>query len=207
MPQSTVQERFEVLLARARGGDPQALGQVLESFRPFLGFLADDGLGADLRAKVEASDLVQKTFLDAQQDFARFEGASPGELQAWLEKILRHNLADCGRFWRRSEKRKIGREVPLQTDSREIDVVGDDTTPSKRAIGTEEKKALDEALKRLPQDYRRIILLRYQDRMGFDDIAAVMDRSVEAARKLWGRAVLHLQKEMRDAGWNSRSRG
>lgn len=204
MPPSTL-ERFAELLELARGGDAVALGKVLDSYRAFLGMVAADELATDLQAKVDPSDLVQKTFMDAQQGFHQFEGKSPWELQAWLEKMLHHNLMDCGKFWRRTEKRAIAREIPLETDSRQIDVVGEDTTPSKQAISTEEKNALDAALARLPADHRQVILLRYQDRVEFEDIAAVMERSVEAVRKLWGRAVLLLQKELREAGWHSKS--
>lgn len=204
MPPSSL-DRFSELLELARGGDAAALGKVLESYRVILGMLAAEELATDLQAKVDASDLVQKTFLDAQQGFHQFEGKSPRELQAWLEKMLHHNLMDCGKFWRRAEKRAIAREIPLETDSRQIDVVGEDTTPSKQAISTEEKKALDAALARLPADHRQVILLRYQDRVEFEDIAAVLDRSVEAVRKLWGRAVILLQKELREAGWHSKS--
>ena len=49
---------------------------------------------------------------------------------------------------------------------------------------------------RLPEDYRAILRLRYDDGLSFDDIAARMGRTPEAARKLWARAVARLQQEM-----------
>ncbi len=100
-------------LEAARAGDHQALGQVLESCRAYLLAVAERGLDADLAAKGGASDLVQETLLGAYRDIEAFQGRSRGELLAWLRRILRNNLADQRRQYRGTQKRRIGRELPL----------------------------------------------------------------------------------------------
>jgi RNA polymerase sigma-70 factor (ECF subfamily) len=87
----------EELLARARAGGPQALGPLLERYRPYLTVLARVQLGRRLRGKTDAADLVQETFLEAHRDFAGFRGATANEFQAWLRTVLARNLANTVR--------------------------------------------------------------------------------------------------------------
>src|SRR5215472_3181235 len=96
-------------LARARAGDREALGRALEVCRRYLLLIAERQLDDDLRAKGGASDLVQETFLEAQRDFARFEGTSPEELRAWLRQVLLHNVGAFTRRYRGTTKRAVGR--------------------------------------------------------------------------------------------------
>src|SRR5205823_5326264 len=67
-------------LPAARAGSSEALGEILEACRGYLLLLAQEELDPGLQAKGGASDLVQQTFMEAQQDFARFQGDSEGAL-------------------------------------------------------------------------------------------------------------------------------
>jgi RNA polymerase sigma-70 factor (ECF subfamily) len=194
-------DEFAGWLAAARAGSSEALGRVLEACRGYLLLVAGEDLDPDLRAKGGASDLVQQTFLEAQGAFGRFRGDSEDELLAWLRQLLRNNLIDFTRQYRATAKRGVDREVPLaggDTPSRasDVGVPADTPSPSGHAMARERDDALRAALDRLPEDYRAILRLRYEDGLGFDAIATRLGRSAEAARKLWARAVARLQQEM-----------
>jgi RNA polymerase sigma-70 factor, ECF subfamily len=191
-------DQFACWLRAARAGDADALGRLLESCRHYLQLIAGRELANDLQAKVGASDLVQETFLEAQRGFARFQGQTAGELAVWLERVLLHNLTDCARHYRAAAKRRLDREVPLEATDRvaEQDLPVDSLTPSKQAIAQEQEDRLLRALERLPHDYRQAILLRHQQGRSFEEVGRRLGRSPEAARKLWGRAVVLLQKEL-----------
>jgi RNA polymerase sigma-70 factor (ECF subfamily) len=187
-------------LPAARAGSPEALGQALEACRNYLLLIADQELDQDVRAKGGASDLVQETFLEAQRDFAAFHGDSPAELRAWLRRLLLNNLANFTRGFRATAKRQIAREVPLDAGSSSVDRAGalaaDAPSPSGEAMAKEQAEALDRALQRLPPDYRRVITLRHQEQRSFEDIGNLMQRSPNAARMLWLRAVERLRREL-----------
>jgi len=104
------------LLAAARSGSRESLGKLLETCRNYLSLVAQREIDSDLRAKGGASDLVQETFLEAQRDFARFQGCSEDELLAWLRQILLHNVANFTRRYRDTRKREVSREVPILAD-------------------------------------------------------------------------------------------
>jgi RNA polymerase sigma-70 factor (ECF subfamily) len=189
---------FEGLLAEARVGSAQALGQVLEACRGYLVLVAGRQLDPDLRAKGGASDLVQETFLEAHRDFGRFAGTGETELLAWLRQILLNNLANFTRRYLATDKRAVARETTLKSDhSSEArpEPAAPTPSPSGEAMAREEAQALQRALERLPEDYRRVVQLRYQEERSFEEIGQLIDRSPEAARKLWARAMERLRQE------------
>src|SRR5438128_1295714 len=119
------------ILAAARAGSHQALGQALENCRPYLLRVAQDEIDPELRAKGGASDLVQETFLDAQRLFARFRGASEVEWLAWLRQLLLHNVGDFARRFRGTGKRNLGREAAHHASQPGLDrLPADGSTPS-----------------------------------------------------------------------------
>jgi RNA polymerase sigma-70 factor (ECF subfamily) len=191
----------ESLIAAARGGSPAALGELLEAWRDYLLLLANRELDSVLRPKGGASDLVQETFLEAQQDFHRFAGATEGEWVGWLRTILEHNVANFRRGYLATEKRDITREVPFRTiGDRDsycgLQFVGDTQSPSQCALANEQVSRLELVLARLPELQRRIIELRHREGLCFAEIGRLTDRSAEAARKLWSRAIKRLANEM-----------
>src|SRR5262245_18852231 len=68
------------LLNRARAGDAQARGELLDLYRSYLRLLARTQMGSSLRGRLEPSDLVQDAMLDAHRDFSAFAGQSEREL-------------------------------------------------------------------------------------------------------------------------------
>src|SRR5437899_12573408 len=68
------------LVCLARAGNGLALGQLLEQYRNYLVMLARLQIGRRLQGKVDASDLVQETFLEAYRDFGQFRGSTEQEL-------------------------------------------------------------------------------------------------------------------------------
>jgi RNA polymerase sigma-70 factor (ECF subfamily) len=189
------------LLADARAGSPEALGHALDACRRYLLLVAEKELGGDLRAKAGASDLVQDTFVEAQRDFGRFQGKSRGELRLWLRRILLNNVGNFARQYRAAAKRAVTREVGLAGIGAPGDAAGDPAgstaSPSRRLVAHEDAEALRAAVERLPDDYRRVIELRYYRLLAFDQIGQEMGRSPEAARKLWVRAMDCLREEWR----------
>jgi RNA polymerase sigma-70 factor (ECF subfamily) len=185
-------------LPEARAGSSEALGQVLEACRGYLLVIAEQELEPMLKAKGGASDLVQQTFLEAQRDFAGFQGSTHEALLAWMRRLLLNNLANFRRDYRRN-KRQVTREVALpsgDSSRREGGLRAGTPTPSIAAMRNEQTEALERALARLPEDYASVIRLRYQEERSIEEIAVLMRRSQNAVRKLWSRAIERLQQEL-----------
>ena len=69
-------------------------------------------------------------------------------------------------------------------------------TPSVAAVSAEQAQRLRAAIDRLPDDYRRVLALRYSDGLAFDEVGRRLGRSADAARMLWARAVERLKHEL-----------
>ena len=187
-------------LPAARAGSPEALGQALEACRDYLLRIAEGELGSDLQAKGGASDLVQGTMLDAIRGFAHFQGNTQAELLQWLRRLLLNNLADFTRQYRDTAKRQIGQEVRLEGDDSSAERGGGLAaawlSPSGEAMAHEQAEAIRHAVERLPDDYRRVLVLRYQEERSFEEIGDLLGLTANAARKLLLRAVERVQREL-----------
>src|SRR6478752_2188782 len=76
------------LLSRARGGDPAALGSLLDAYRQYLSLLARTQIGRRLQGKADPSDLVQEVCLEAHRHIEDFRGTTTAEFTAWIRVIL-----------------------------------------------------------------------------------------------------------------------
>ena len=188
------------LIREARAGSSEALGRLFEGCRRYLLQVAGDDLDPRLQAKGGASDIVQETFLEAQRDFRAFAGDSEQELLAWLRLHLQYRLAKFRRTYRQTAKRAVRREVPIDGGGVSFSPVipaARQLSPSDVVAGKESDHLLRQALERLPDEYRRVIQLRYRGNLSFEQIGIALGRTPNAARKLWARAVERLKRDLR----------
>ncbi len=193
----------EELLGRARAGDVEAFGDLLAQYRNYARLLARTLIGTTLRLRLDPSDLVQETFLEAHRDFPRFEGSSEREVVAWLRRILVRNLADQARRQKaglRDYRRQESLEAVLERSGARMQhmIASTASSPSAAASQREQAVLLADALAALPADYREVIILRNLERLRFDEIAARMNRSPGAVRMLWTRALERLSVALED---------
>jgi RNA polymerase sigma-70 factor (ECF subfamily) len=195
---------LERQLRLARAGDGTALGQLLEAYRNYLVVLARVQIGRRLQGKIDASDVVQETFLKAHRHFGQFRGQSQKELAGWLRQILVSHLINLVRHYHGSRRRDLRLErdlaVELDQSSRDLDraLFARQSTPSQKASHREQAVLLADALSRLSEDYRDVIILRHLEGLPFTEVAARMGRSLDSVDKLWVRALGRLRRLMRD---------
>src|SRR5947208_6570150 len=189
----------EQFLGLAREGSGPALGQLLELYRNYLSLLARLQIGQRLQGKVDASDLVQETFLKAHRDFARFRGTTEAEWVSWLRQILACNVAHLVRRFCGTGCRDVRLERALVDElnqsSRVLDqsLVAPQSSPSQRAARREQAVLLAGALARLPEDYREVIVLSHLEGLSFPEVARRMGRTLNSVKNLWARALARLR--------------
>jgi RNA polymerase sigma-70 factor (ECF subfamily) len=194
-------ESVSALIEGARRGDAQARDRLFALCRTYLGFLARSQVESSLRMKVDASDLVQETMLEAFRDFGRFAGSSQEEWLAWLRRILAHNAADFVRRYRGTAKRQARREVPLRAGGASTlahgvpEPAAPSATPSQEFLRLDAQLRMSAAMAQLAPDYQEVLVLRNLERLPFAEVAQRMGRSRPAVQMLWMRAI----KKMQDA--------
>ena len=184
-----------LLLARARAGDAAALGQLLELYRNYLRLIARSMMGAALGLKLEASDLVQETFLKAHRQFA---DSSPGGRRPSSLPGAAAWISSCGRSPTRrgtiapgvrSRRREVAaggharRPRPAAYRCCASRRLADSLpSPSSMAVRRERSVLLADALEKLPADYRTVFVLRNIEHIPFNEIAIRLGRSATGAR-------------------------
>src|SRR5262245_11712343 len=154
------------LVEQALQGDREALGRLLETQRAALHRLAQRQLQGRIAVRLDASDVIQQTFLEAHRSFPQFAGQETRELSAWLERILDHKVAGAIRDHALLQKRSVSRERSLDDSqgglaSLKQQLDGGHSTPSQKAMQGEEAERLARALTALPDDQREAVRLRH----------------------------------------------
>jgi len=181
-------------LQQARDGDSDALGALLDEFRPYLKLLAQRAMDGRLAGRVDSSDVVQQTYLSAVRKFDEFTGDDADALAGWLQLIHERNLIDTARKHLEAEKRAVGREETV-IESEPLDDV-ELTSPSQRLMRGESAVRLARALVFLPDDQHEAVRLRHLDGWSLEKIAERMDRSKRAVAGLLYRGLENLRDRL-----------
>jgi len=185
------------LLARARAGDRQALGELLENNRDYLRNLADRLLDDRMGRRIDASDLVQQTCLSVHKQIGEFVGKDAAQFLAWMRQIHERNIRNAVRDQLHAEKRAIGREEAVaDVDAHAIQ----QTSPSQHVARREESAQLATAISHLVEDEREALRRRYLEGESVAEIAKAMGLSKDALGRLFKRAMKNVKRHLRDDG-------
>jgi len=189
--------RLKHLLDQARRGDLGARDRLFQSCRNYIAIIARARMESWMKAKFDASDLVQQTLLDAHRGLNQFQGKNDAEWLAWLKQILENNAKDVIRHYR-TDKRQAGLEAGQgdgESFNRMDGIAGDSlSTPSQVLMAHEREIAVATAMATLTEDHQTVIQLRSLQRLPFEDVAERMNRSRPAVQMLWMRAIQKLEE-------------
>ena len=137
----------------------------------------------------EADDLVQETYLRAFRFSHRFQ---PGtHLRAWLFQILRNTFLT---FYRLRE-----REAAIAEDGvPDWDVPMFHEAPEEDSRAMEAHTDLERAMRRLPEDFRTVLLLAEVEGMPLEEVARVMACPVGTVKSRIFRAKERLRTLLTD---------
>ena len=196
--QSFVDENEAWLLdriERARSGDESALGELMAFYRNYLLQIAKADMGQQLNGKVSASDVVQESLVKVGQNIERFRGQSISEFKIWIRRIILNKANDARRIHLGAKSRDARREHRIGDSAMPIPQLQDvQPTPFTELALKEKTVLVRQLLDSLSEKDAEVIRLRNWQAMTFEQIGEQMEMTADAARKLWYRAVIRLQK-------------
>ena len=188
-------QQSSLLFTQARGGSREAIDAIFKRYGDRLHALIRLRLGPDLRRRLESRDILQATLLKAFVGIERFDGSGTRSLMAWMGTIAQAEICDQADFYRR-KKRDSGRDTTL--DFKAEGVVERIRSETSRLQLKEDARRLEQAIDALAEAHREVILLRSFEELSFREVGERLNKSPDAARMLFARAMAALTLQMRE---------
>jgi RNA polymerase sigma-70 factor (ECF subfamily) len=188
---SASSEQDRKWVREALGGNQGAYGQLVQKYeRPLYFHLRKLTRGGE-----DLNDLVQESFIKA---FGALESYAPTyAFSTWLYRIATNHTID---YLRKKRLKTVSIDKPVQTRDGEMTIdVPDETYRPDRHIVTDQRNTLiQEAIDALPPKYNRVIVMRHQQEMSYDEIAEALGAPLGTVKAHIFRARELLNKYLRD---------
>jgi RNA polymerase sigma-70 factor, ECF subfamily len=203
-------EETQKLLQLARGGDQTAFEDIFRRHRAKLRRTIALRMDRRVAARIDASDVVQDTYLEAFRRLPKFLEQGQMPFYLWLCWIAREKVLAMHRRHLGADKRAVGHEappMPADTSATFVSAViaGREPSPSQALANSELAERLRRGLEQLDSDERDLILWRHFEQLSARETAQVLQISEAAASKRYIRAVEKLRMILVDLGVESRA--
>lgn len=191
---------LEALLGQATQGDMEACEELLRLYRPYLRLVAGRQMPHMLRKRMDGSDIVQQTMIDAVRGLPEFRGRSEPQFTAWMMKLLERNILQGVR-----NQTSGKRDVRLEQEWNDADgsaqmiwqsLSGGGSSPTNNVVRGEAALHLAMALDKLPDDQRTAVEMRYIEQQSLQAVAEEMGRTIGSVAGLIRRGVECLQTQL-----------
>jgi RNA polymerase sigma-70 factor (ECF subfamily) len=187
----------QALLEQAAAGDPKACERLLRRHRPKLVEFVGAHLDPLLRARLDASDVVQEAQMEVSRRLPDFLSRRPMPFRLWLRKTAYERLLMLRRQHVQAARRSVRREVQLPDRSSLVlaqNLVDPAGAPNLRMDQQEAARRMQQALGRLAEADREVLLMRHYEELSYEEIGCILDIEAATARKRAGRALVRLHK-------------
>ncbi len=189
------------LLVNADKGDPAAVNRLLDRHRAALRRMVAARLDRALAGRVDPSDVVQNVLIEAHGRLSEYLRDPRMPFHAWLRALARDDVIDMHRRHRQASRRSVDREQrmshPACADYSSFDLAGRLRDPELTPAAAMLRKELDgrfaEALEKLDDEDREIVLMRHFEYMGNGEVAQALGLSPAAAGMRYLRALRTLR--------------
>jgi RNA polymerase sigma-70 factor (ECF subfamily) len=183
------------LVAALKAGSEEAFGLLIAQYsQPLFTLIA-----RSLQDPADAADITQEVFIKVFRSIRGFNGES--SLRTWLYRIALHEASNQRRWWTRHKKQELTIDTPV--GSAETDE-GDEAlclgatlrdaqhTPHENAENGELKARVEECLRKLPEVFRTVVVLREMEGFSYEEIGEVLQvpAGTVKSRLMRGRAAL-----------------
>jgi RNA polymerase sigma-70 factor (ECF subfamily) len=194
------------LLQRAAAGDQQSMGMLFDCHRDRLRRMVSLRLDQRLQGRIDASDVIQETFLDASAGLVGYMQNPAMPFYLWLRFLTGIRLAKLHRHHLGTQMRDAAREISIyrgalpETSSAALaaQLIGHETRPSEAAMRAELKIRLQEALNSLDRLDREVLALRHFEQLSSAEAAQVLGIKESAERQRYVRALEKLREILED---------
>jgi len=193
----------QCLIKQIRSGETGAIDKLFARYRTYLHQVIEMRMDDRLRQRVDASDVVQETQLEAARLLSTYLERESVPFRLWLRQIARNRLHKIRRRHIDAARRTTTREVSLPERSTlqfAEQLLARGSTPSQHVSKQELVRRVQKGLSQLSDFDREILLMRNYEELSYEEIGYVMEIEPAAAKMRHGRALLRLTKTLSNNG-------
>jgi RNA polymerase sigma-70 factor (ECF subfamily) len=193
------------LLDEVRAGRAAAVDQLLSRHRAYLRQLVALRIDPQLRARDDPSDVVQEAQLEAARRLKGYLQNPELPFRLWLRQITYDRLLMLRRRHVEAARRSVQRDVALPDGSSLAlaqQLLAPGSSPSERLARRELARRVRQAMTRLAEADRDILLLRNFEGLSNQEVAQLLGIALTAASQRYGRALLRLRNFLIDGGFS-----
>lgn len=199
-------DQTETLLGAAREGDSDAVNRLLEKHRAPVRRLIELRLDRKVQRRVDVSDVVQDVMIEASGRLEKYLSDPSMAFHLWLRQIAWDRIIDTYRRHRVSAKRNMDREQPMaapagpdqSTMELAIQLCDPGLTPAAAATQREIAAQVEEAIEKMNDQDREIIVMRHYEHLSNLEIAEVLGLNPPAASMRYLRALRRLREMLQE---------
>ena len=199
-------DQTEILLASARDGDAEAVNRLLEKHRAPIRRLIELRLDRKVQRRVDVSDVVQDVMIEASGRLDKYLADPAMAFHLWLRQIAWDRIIDTYRRHRVSAKRNMDREQPMaspagpdqSTMELAVQLCDPGLTPAAAATQREIAVKVEQAIEKMNDQDREIILMRHYEHLSNLEIAEVLGLNPPAASMRYLRALRRLREMLQE---------
>jgi RNA polymerase sigma-70 factor, ECF subfamily len=183
-----------LLLKDAAGGNPEALETLMGRYASRVYRLAH-GI---TRNAADAEEIVQDVFLQLVRKGGAFEGRAA--VASWIYRVTTNVALNKRRGKRREVETPLDDCLPTyeadghRSGPRAFLVADWSARPDDELLSGETRRVLEEAIDRLPEHYRAVLILRDVEELSNEEVAATVGDSVAAVKTRLHRARMALRE-------------
>lgn len=190
------------LMQQAGQGDVAAVNALLDRHREALRNMVRARLDQRLSRRVDASDVVQDVLLEASQRLADYLRDPRLPFSVWLREMAKDRIIDLHRRHRVAVRRSLDKEQPLSPanfgDRSSLELAArlrdPELTPAANALRRELHERFLEALDRMDEEDREILVIRHVEQLSNSDAAAILGLTPPAAGMRHLRALRRMRE-------------
>jgi RNA polymerase sigma-70 factor (ECF subfamily) len=173
----------------AAKGDRSAFEQLVDLYKDKIYYLAYRMLGN----RHEAEDIIQETFLRVYMNFDRFDQNQ--KFSTWIYRIATNLCID------RLRKRKASYSLDAEINEGDgLDgydrLISEEDSPEKQLMISETQTQIRNAIDKLPEKYKSVVILRYLHDLSLQEISDVLDMPITTIKTRIHRGREFLRKKM-----------
>ena len=198
------------LVIRIHGGDREAFDLLFMRYYPRIKLLVRMQMLDKLKAQVEPDDVIQEIYMEVYRNFHKFEYSDPDSFFKWVTTVISWKIKDFDKYFFKTAKRQPHETLSLQQKAGGEDTTGFElgdgvaatqNTPSQIVMEREGYQLLDQALQKLPENFRQVITYRQIMKLTAAETAKEMDMQPNAVNVLFHRAQQKLQSVLREMAY------